>query len=583
MLPPDTIEINQLRLRAKALGMSDEEIDLDAEKSYTSGTYNGDLHRNDFSDKPETGYKAFEFESPFEVVTAFDPVLNEGRLDEDGNPYSLHVWQMEVNEFLASVKPTSKKPCRFALCAANGSGKDKYVIAPFVVWFAMTKIKSLCIITSSSGVQLTSQTENYIASLCNEVNARYGRRVFKITRRFIKCLETGSEIRMFATDEAGKAEGYHPLEPGAEMCIIVNEAKSVAPEIFGALDRCTGYNYRLHVSTPGEPYGDFHDSFINWTHKRRVSAFDCPHLSADHIAEMKRKHGENSFIYRSQVLALFTAFGGKVVIDQDYLNACIAEAFKKDSKPLIFGKKRLGVDLAAGRDECAFVVSHGNTVIDRLFFQEKDTTITEERLEKFILKHGGLADLTGKNHGDLEIYADDGGVGHGIIDRLARKGYNITRVLNQSRAIDHKQFGNRGAEMWYNLARMVEEKTIFLNLDTNNPEERKIYEQLCYRHYKKNETSGRITLESKEEARANGHVSPDRADAYVLSFSPIDFSEIQAEKLKAKPPAPVGMTIEEIMAEKYNRHKQMILGTGEQKSKTIENNSIETYLANKRN
>ncbi len=307
-------------------------------------TINGSGYAGDRADKtpPSTGqYKTFNFDSPFDIVTTFDRQINQGLV-------TVHKWQMEVNEFLAKFKPTSHKALRYCLCAANGSGKDAYVIAPFIIWFLMTKVRSLCVVTSSSGVQLTAQTENYIAALANQVNVDLGYKVFKVNKRYIKCLETGSEVRMFATDEAGKAEGYHPLEPNAEMAIIVNEAKTVTPAIFTALSRCTGYNYWLNVSTPGEPYGDFHDSFENWEHKRRVTAFDCPHLSLDHINEMKRKYGEQSFVYRSQILALFTAVGGKTVIDQDRLNELIKACARKEVPKLEFGKKRLAFDLAAG-------------------------------------------------------------------------------------------------------------------------------------------------------------------------------------------------------------------------------------------
>ncbi len=548
-----------------------EAIPLDARLG-VSEAYEGDA-ADDSLPLDNGVWETINFESPVELVYTFDRSLNSGK-------EALYAWQLEELELLASAKPTDVAPHREALCAANGSGKDKYVISPFVVWFALTKVRSLCVITSSSGVQLTAQTENYISSLCREVNTKFGRPIFKITKRFIKCLKSGSEIRMFATDEAGKAEGYHPLESGAEMCIIVNEAKSVTPEIFSALERCTGFNYWLNVSTPGEPFGDFYDSFTNWRVTRRVTAFDCLHLArTDAIAETKRKYGETSSIYRSKVLALFTSIGGQVVINQDFLNTCIQFSVAKLIKPITFGRKRIGVDLAAGRDECAFVCSHGNRVVETEYFVEKDTTMTEERLEKFLVKHGGALGET------CDIFADDGGVGHAIIDRLVRKGYNITRVLNQSRALDHSQFGNRGAEMWFNFARLIEEKLIILDLNCiGNKDDDKLYKQLAYRHYKKNETSGKITLKSKVEERADGHASPDRGDAYVLSFCGTDIDEItKAFKDAKKDAQPLGMTLAELMAQRNGRHREMIMGTGEKAKEAVTNNSIETLMSIKNN
>jgi len=534
--------------------------------------YDGDAIDNDGPLPTNTSgtWETIPFESPFELIYFFSPHLQDPAFN-----LSLHPWQIEVTEMLATAKPTLKNPLRFALCAANGSGKDAYVIAPFVIWFALTKIRSLTIITSSSGVQLTAQTENYIASLARTINSFYGEPIFKITKRFIKCLKSGSEIRMFATDEAGKAEGYHPFpdHPNAEMAIIVNEAKSVLPEIFGALSRCTGYNYWLNVSTPGEPKGDFHKTYTEWTNTRRVTAFECPHIPLDHINEVKRHYGEDSVIYRSQVLALFTSIGGSVVVDQDHMNRCIELSKKGVIKPKKFGKIIVGIDTAAGRDENAGVAVWGNCIVETLFFVERDTVKTEDRLDAWLNKL-----YTKYSRDNVEINADDGGVSHGIIDHLVNRGHIINRVLNQTRAFDFKQFGNRGTEMWYNVRRMIEEQVLYLPLEHERKgDDELLYTQLCYRHFKENDTNGRITLRSKKDEKADGHPSPDRADALVLALSSTDHLTLERE---VRPPAVTtvrGYTPDELRLQKFEAYRKLIVGDG-MKTASICNNSLEEAL-----
>jgi len=543
-------------------------------ESLNEGRYDGD--KLDLSGPLESNksgtWETLPFESPFELMYFFTPHLQQGIM-----PY--HTWQIEVTEELAKAKPTSEHPYRFALCAANGSGKDSYVVAPFVIWFALTRIRSLTIITSSSGVQLTAQTENYIASLARTVNTYFGEPIFKITKRFIKCLKSGSEIRMFATDEEGKAEGYHPFPdyPNAEMAIIVNEAKTVKPEIFRALSRCTGYNYWLNVSTPNEPIGDFYHSFTTWKHARRVTAFDCPHISRDHIDEVRKQFGEHSSVYRSQILALFTSIGGSVVIDQDHLNRCIEHSRKLVTKPKTFGKVKIGLDTAAGRDENAMTVIHGNIILVEycLYFREKDTTLTEESLDR------GLNRIYAKYGKDqCEIYADDGGVGHGILDHLVKRGHTINRVLNQSRAFVFKQYANRGTEMWYNIRRIIEECLLYLPLviegKVDSDPEMLLYNQLAYRHFKKNETSGRIALMSKSEEKAEGHKSPDRADALALALSSTHFEEIE-KALADTDKREAGYTFEQLQQMKFNNYRDAIMGIGA-KSEPIKGNSLEALL-----
>lgn len=551
------------------------------------GRYDGDkLDDSGPLESNKSGtWETIPFESALELIYYFDNSLNTGIRN-------LHGWQIETLEELCFVgrpkeeHPTQYKPHRFALCAANGSGKDAYVVAPFVVWFALTKIRSLCVITSSSGVQLTAQTENYIASLCRAVNTHFGEPIFKVTRRFIKCLKSGSEIRLFATDEAGKAEGYHPFPDfaGSEMAIIVNEAKSVLPEIFGALSRCTGYNYMVYVSTPNEPVGDFYEAFVNrtgnWKHNRRVTAFDCPHISHEHIEEVRKSKGEHSSIYRSQVLALFTSIGGSVVIDQDHLNRCIEQSKKGIVKPKKFGKVKVGIDTALGRDENALVAIHGNVIISKYFFVEKDTTVTEDKIDAWLNKL--YQDNGGRDN--VEVYGDDsgGGGGHGIFDHLVKRGHIVNRVLNQQRAFESKQFANRGTEMWYNMRRIIEECLLFLPIESNevaNKDDAKLYHQLAYRHFKRNETTGRIALMSKSDERAEGHESPDRADALALSLSSVHHEEIE-KAIRNSDVKEAGYTFDQLRQLKYENYRAAMLGKG-QKGTPIRGNSIEELFAQK--
>ena len=201
-------------------------------------------------------WEVMAFDSPALLLNFFNEEFREGR-------QTLHKWQTDTLEELASANPTQQHPYKFCLRAANGSGKDAFIVAPFAIWFMLSKKQSRVIVTSSSGTQLTAQTETYIRDLAESINKVMGVEIFRIRQRYIKCRKSGSEIRMFATDEKGKAEGYHPIVPGAEMAIIVNEGKSVTEDIHGALRRCTGYNYWLEVSTPGEPKGFFY----NWRFK----------------------------------------------------------------------------------------------------------------------------------------------------------------------------------------------------------------------------------------------------------------------------------------------------------------------------
>ena len=463
--------------------------------------YPGNAIENDVI--PEGGFKVpIAFPDPFILLCFFEKAVNDGDV-------TLHPWQMQVHKELTSKQFTDKHPCKYCLIAANGSGKDKFVIAPFAVWFVLCKIRSRVIITTASGTQLTNQTEPYITDLANKVNEyfskNFGFEPFKIRQRYIKCLITGSEIRMFATDEKGRAEGYHPMEPNAEMAIVVNEGKTVSEEIHEALRRCTGYNYWLEVSSAGEPSGFFYRAATKWPNVKRITSYDCPHLSEEDIATDKEELGEHSAFFRSKHLSQFTTVNAETVISPDTIEYLLQypPSFDIPKFPL-----RIGIDLAAGGDETAVCLTKGNKVVEEYQFRELDTTITADKLENYLIKK-----QISKNY--EHIYADDGGVGRAIIDMLVRRGWNINRVMNQWAAVGNKkQYGNRGAENWYRVKRILEEKF----LDVRNLS-KKTREQLVTRHYKHSTNGGRIFLRSKKEEIAHGIASPDRADAFILSLT----------------------------------------------------------------
>ncbi len=121
--------------------------------------------------KPETPsskkrYIAHQIDTPADLLLAHRPDLK------------LYKWQAEtlfqlagytdLNDLdLPKTRPTDKTPLYYNLVAANGSGKDQVVISAFAVWFCLSKVRSRCVITSSSYEQLKDQTYKYIKNICS--------------------------------------------------------------------------------------------------------------------------------------------------------------------------------------------------------------------------------------------------------------------------------------------------------------------------------------------------------------------------------------------------------------------------------
>ena len=176
-------------------------------------------------------------------------------------------------------------------------------------------------------------------------------------------------------------------------------------------------------------------------------------------------------------------------------------------------KNTAGLDLSAGGDEQVLVVRNGNKTLAVEAFNFRDTVALVDHLEFLFRKY----ELT-------VIYGDAGGLGKPILDQL-RINWDIKYVLNQAKPYNSLAYLNRGAELWFSVAKLIEYGDIIV------PRETKLRKQLASRYYVVT-PQNKLQLESKKQARSKGHVSPDRADAFVLAFA--DYRGRKPKKLAVK-------------------------------------------------
>lgn len=462
-------------------------------------------------DYPIIKFDGYDIKNPVELLLLLDDNILNGTV-------KLHDWQIQFMMDFAAGGQSDRFPFQAIVRACNGSGKDKYIIAPCVVWLCMRYQKARGIVTSSSGVQLDNQTEAYIRQLCEKANSLFGT-IWKCNYRYYECLATSSPIVLFATDESGKAEGYHPLEPNAKMGIFVSEDKTVSDDINTALNKCTGYTHRIHVSTPGLPMGHFYDydstaiprkmmksvydiEPINWI-QYHITAYDCSHIPPQYIEQMKRDlpGHENGAAFKSQVLAEFGTTDEMVVIPHIYVRQAIK------NPPLWISEKfnTAGLDLSDGGDETVLTIRNGNKHLKTIPFKFDNTEDTIEHLNG-LFKEWELTDP------QAHINSDMGGLGKPMLDRMKRQGWsNIRYIDNRTTSSRPKTYKNRGAELYFNV-RLLFERGELIIID-----EPILIRQLSTRYYKL--VNGSVhQLLSKLESRTRGYPSPDRADSFVLAF-----------------------------------------------------------------
>lgn len=460
----------------------------------------------------------FDIANPVELLFILDEAIARGDV-------KLHPWQIQFMIDFANQMNTKDAPFQAEVQAANGSGKDKYIVAPCVVWLCMRYKWARGVATNGSGVQLDNQTETYIRMLCERANTIFGKNTWKCNYRYYECLETNSPIVLFATDEPTKAEGYHPLVAGAKLAIFASEAKAIPDDIFTALKRCTGVTHRIDVSTPGLPVGFFFNSCMSAVPRSqltdikevdsatkllyKVTYKDCSHITEAEVASFVADFpdGWNNAVVKSALLAEFGTTDEMVVIPTGFIFGN-----KKLNDTIVWIKEKhniAGLDLSDGGAESVLTIRNGNKRIKTIAFRFDNTEDTvaflEERFREWELLHE-----------EAFIFGDCCGIGKPILDRLKRKGWiNIKYVDSRSNAAQPRVYTNRGTELFFNIRKLLECQAIILDLNKNP--DKLLESQLTSRFYKIT-ADNKHALLSKLEQRSRGFLSPDRADSLNLCF-----------------------------------------------------------------
>jgi hypothetical protein len=284
--------------------------------------------------------------------------------------------------------------------------------------------------------------------------------------------------------------------------MVVDEAKTVADPLFEAISRCQPTRL-LIASSPGGTSGAFYRAFTkeaNMWSKHAVTAFDCPHITQKQIDEITQRYGEKHPLTRSMIYGEFVDIGAEsLVINLNQLQNCYNAPPR--FKP---GVRMAGVDFAAGGDQNVICISDGNKILPMIAWREKDTMAAVGRFIVEFKKAG----LEASN-----IYADASGMGMVMCDALAESGWAVNRVNFGATAYDNNAYTNRSAEMWYNMAKKIEDAEIILPEDDED-----LTAQLTCRRTITN-SKGKLGVESKDSMRARGIASPDRADALALCVS----------------------------------------------------------------
>lgn len=396
---------------------------------------------------------------------------------------------------------------RVSIRSGHGTGKSAFM-AWCVIWFEITHFPAK--------VPCTAPTSHQLNDVLWAEIAKWFRRLVERIPHFGEWFSWSSE-RFYMTDRPNEsfavARTSRPENPEAlqgfhseNILFLIDEASGVAESVFqvaeGALS--TEGAYVVMAANPTRQEGYFYDSH----HKMRErwaalhwSGEDSPNVSKSYIDDMRAKYGIDSPIYQVRVLGNFvTAEDGVIPLE-------LCESAKARDVAPTNGNIVWGLDVARfGNDSTAIAKRRGNTQMEP----------TREWFGKDTMQTAGLIK---KEYDEaitrpVSINVDVIGIGAGVVDRLKELGLPVRGVNVAESASVSDRYSRLRDELWFRgrewLAardcRLADDDALIAELTTAK------YSLL---------SNGKIKVEGKDEMKKRGVTSPNRADAFLLTFADV--------------------------------------------------------------
>lgn len=338
--------------------------------------------------------------------------------------------------------------------------------------------------------------------------------------------EVKGESIVLKADTAGSfltAKTSRPETPEAlagihsEYVLLVgDEASGIPDPVFQAASgSMSGHNaITLLAGNPVRTTGLFFDVFHTLKEQWKTITINCensPRVSKSYCAQMAKRYGANSNAYRVRVLGEFPVAGLRNIIPWELTNAATTRDMAVNPVHAVVW----GLDVARyGGDRSALCKRRGTVVAEAVqTWHDLDTM----QLAAVIKAEW---DRTYPPDRPAEILVDSIGIGAGVVDRLVQLNMPAFGINVSESAAMSDMYQNLKAELWFLAKDWFTKLNCRLPLETNLPEgERSLAEELAIPEYHFTKTSNKFIVESKAEVKKRGFDSPDKADAFVLTFA----------------------------------------------------------------
>jgi len=393
-----------------------------------------------------------------------------------------------------------------AVKSGHGVGKTA-VLAWLVLWFLTVWKYSRVVATAPTQRQLLDVLWPEIRKWLDQAPRLENKIKWHATRVSV----AGHDEIWFATartsNKPENMQGFH----AEHLLVLIDEASGIPQPTMEAIEgvMTTGNSKVAMAGNPTQLSGMFHDAF----HKLRafyttltLSSEESSVVDRQYYEKLAAKYGRDSNVYRVRVLGLFPRGEPDVLIGLDLVEAAIGREDVSTAGTVV-----IGCDPARSGDaETVIYWRAGYEVYEPIVRNGIDTVWTA----------GEIIRLAKRLHVDLEyrdkivVNVDLTGLGAGVVDTLAE---HIRSGNEAWIEVEEVNFGGAGNDECWDTATAllwgVKEALEFASL----PDDDDTVAQLTTRKYRVMQ-DGRVKIESKDDMRRRGLVSPDRADALGLCF-----------------------------------------------------------------
>lgn len=420
-------------------------------------------------------------------------------------PIGPDIWQGRLLRDVGLAKHGKAKR-KFTVRAGHGVGKTT-TEAWLVLWFLLFHRDLKVPVTANSQDQLRDVLWAEIAKWHRRL-PRFLKDMVEVTaeRVFVKADPEGA----FAVARTARAERPEALQGfhAGTLAFFADEASGIADVIFEVASGTLSSDdvWFFQFANPTRLDGYFHRS-----HHGNRARFNCYHVpcsasvrvSPTYAREMADEYGETSNVYRVRVLGEFPLEEDDSVIALGLIQTAIGREVHGVDAGIVWG-----LDVARfGDDATALAKRRGNVLMEKTReWRKLDTMqvcgiIAKEFRETPIEKQPS------------SINVDVIGLGAGVVDRLRELGLPARGVnVSEAASSDAARFMRLRDELWF------EARDWFASRAVTMPDDDVLIAELVGPKYKI-ESSGKIKVESKDDMKKRGVKSPNRADAFCLTFA----------------------------------------------------------------